>query len=80
MKMSKLMHWFTGNIGYHHIHHINSRIPFYKLPQVFQEMKELQQVGTTSLSPSDILRCLRLKAWDPETGKMVGLNEIYATA
>ncbi|MDH3243881.1 MAG: fatty acid desaturase [Saprospiraceae bacterium] len=80
MKMSKLMHWFTGNIGYHHIHHINSRIPFYKLPQVFQEMKELQQASTTSLSPADILRCLRLKAWDPETGKMVGLNEIYATA
>lgn len=80
MKMSKLMHWFTGNIGYHHIHHINSRIPFYKLPQVFYEMKELQHAGTTSLSPAEILRCLRLKAWDPETGKMVGLKEIYSAA
>jgi omega-6 fatty acid desaturase (delta-12 desaturase) len=79
IKMSKLMHWFTGNIGYHHIHHMNSRIPFYALPAVFNDMKEFQHPPTTSLLPWDIYRCLRLKAWDPDEGKMVGLREIYAT-
>ena len=78
MKMSPIMHWFTGNIGYHHIHHINPRIPFYKLPLVYREMHELQQPGTTSLSPIDIYNCCKIKAWDPDKGKMIGLKEIYA--
>ena len=80
MQMSKLMHWFTGNIGYHHIHHINPRIPFYRLPRVFNEMEEFQHAGTTSLRPSDIYQCFRVKAWDADAGKMVGLKEIYASA
>ncbi len=78
MKMPAIMHWFTGNIGYHHIHHMNPRIPFYKLPTVYHAMKEFQRPGTTSLSPGDIFACLRLKAWDPDLNKMIGLKEIYA--
>ena len=77
MKMSPLMHWFTGNIGYHHIHHINPKIPFYELPRVYEEMPEFQNPGCTSLSLRDIYACLRLKAWDPESGKMIGLKQIY---
>jgi omega-6 fatty acid desaturase (delta-12 desaturase) len=77
MKMSKLMHWFTGNIGYHHIHHMNARIPFYNLPVAFAEMKELQSPGTTSLSPKEIYRCLKLKVWDPDQGRMLRLEEVY---
>lgn len=80
IKMNKLMHWFTGNIGYHHIHHMNSRIPFYALPKVFNEMKEFQHPSTTTLLPWDIYQCLRLKVWDPDEGKMVGLREIYAAS
>lgn len=79
MKMNKFMHWCTGNIGYHHIHHLNARIPFYKLPIVYAEMPELQNVGTTSLSPNDILDCFRLKIWDPELNKMIGLKELSGT-
>ncbi len=78
MKMSKLMHWFTGNIGYHHIHHINPRIPFYKLPTVFKEVEALQNPGVTSLKLKDIYACLKLKVWDPERGRMIGLKEVYA--
>ena len=77
MKMNPLMHWFTGNIGYHHIHHINPRIPFYRLPDVFASMPEFQNATTTSLSPVDIYRCCRIKAWDPERGKMIGHREIF---
>ena len=50
MKMNPVMHWFTGNIGYHHVHHLNARIPFYKLPEVYEKMPELQQAKTTSLT------------------------------
>ena len=80
IKMNALMHWFTGNIGYHHIHHINPRIPFYRLPQVYREMEEFHHAGTTSLGPRDVYRCLRLKVWDADEGRMVGLREIYATS
>ena len=80
IKMNALMHWFTGNIGYHHIHHINPRIPFYRLPQVYREMEEFHHAGTTSLGPRDVYRCLRLKVWDADEGRMVGLREIYAAS
>ena len=67
----KVMGWFTANIGYHHIHHLNSRIPFYRLPEVMQAIPELQNPRTTSLHPRDIAACLRLKLWDVETQTMV---------
>ncbi len=71
---TRLMHWFTGNIGYHHIHHLNARIPFYRLPEVMKSLPELQTPGRTSLSPLSIFRCLRLKLWDPEQRLMVGFS------
>ncbi|MDX1953470.1 MAG: fatty acid desaturase, partial [Verrucomicrobiota bacterium] len=76
MKMGKLMSWFTANIGYHHVHHLNSKIPFYRLPEAVREMPELQQPKTTSLNPIDIYRCLRLKVWDVELQKMISLREL----
>jgi omega-6 fatty acid desaturase (delta-12 desaturase) len=76
MKLNKFMQWCTGNIGFHHIHHLNARIPFYKLPEVYADMPELQKVGITSLSPKDIYACIRLKVWDPEQNKMIGLKEL----
>jgi omega-6 fatty acid desaturase (delta-12 desaturase) len=68
-----IMGWFTANIGYHHIHHINSRVPFYRLPEAMRNIPELQTAKTTSLNPSDIIACFRLKVWDPERNQMVGL-------
>jgi len=76
MKTSRIMGWFTANIGYHHVHHLNAKIPFYRLPEVLREMPELQHPQTTSLSPLEILRCLRLKVWDVDLQRMVGLREI----
>jgi omega-6 fatty acid desaturase (delta-12 desaturase) len=74
LKTNRLLAWFTGNIGYHHIHHINHRIPFYRLPEIFRAIPELQAVKTTTLRPGDILRCLRLKVWCVETQRMVGVR------
>lgn len=75
MKLNPVMNWFTANIGYHHIHHVNSRIPFYRLPEVYREMKEFKNPGITSLKPKDIWRCVQLKVWDSEANKMIGLKE-----
>ncbi|HYG15066.1 MAG TPA: fatty acid desaturase [Bacteroidia bacterium] len=78
MKMGPVMNWFTGNIGYHHIHHTNSKIPFYNLPKVYKEMEEFRiHARETSLKPWDMAKCLRLKVWDPEAGRMIGLKEIH---
>jgi omega-6 fatty acid desaturase (delta-12 desaturase) len=78
MKMDPIMAWFTANIGYHHIHHLNARIPFYRLPEVKSAMPELRTPKTTSLHPREIMRCLRLKVWDVEAQQMIGLRECFA--
>lgn len=74
LRTGPLMRWFTANIGYHHIHHLNSRIPFYRLPEAMQALPELQEPRTTSLHPRDVFRCLRLKVWDVERQEMVALR------
>lgn len=71
MKMNPVMRWFTANIGYHHIHHVNSKIPFYRLPEAWQNIPELQNAKETSLNPAEIARCFRLKVWDSEKREMV---------
>ena len=74
IRTGRVMGWFTANISYHHVHHLNARIPFYRLPEVTREIPELQNPKTTSLRPADILRCLRLKVWDVEAQRMVGVT------
>jgi omega-6 fatty acid desaturase (delta-12 desaturase) len=76
MKTNRVMAWFTANIGYHHIHHLNARIPFYRLPEVLNKIPELQAPKTTSLNPIDIVRCLRLKVWDVESQQMISTTQI----
>ena len=76
MRTNPVMAWFTANIGYHHIHHLNAKIPFYRLPEVFRKIPELQQPRTTSLSPLEVFRCLRLKVWDVEAQRMIPLSQL----
>jgi len=73
MPLNPFMHWVTANIGYHHIHHMNSRIPFYRLPEVWDAIPEMRTAKTTSLKPKDIWACLKLKVWDFDQQKMVGI-------
>jgi omega-6 fatty acid desaturase (delta-12 desaturase) len=68
------MRWFTGNIGYHHIHHLNHRVPFYRLPELYRDIPELREAKTVTLSPLAIIRCLRLKVWDVQTQQMIGVR------
>ena len=78
MKLNRLMRWFTGNIGYHHIHHLNVRIPFYRLPEAMAAIPELQTPVTTSLTPHDIRACFRCCLWDEGLQRMVSYREAAA--
>ena len=75
LKMPRIMHWFTANIGYHHIHHLNSKIPFYRLPEAMHAMPELQNPKSSSLHPFEIWKCLRLTVWDVEAQRMIPLRQ-----
>jgi omega-6 fatty acid desaturase (delta-12 desaturase) len=70
MRLGKLMQWFTGNIGYHHIHHLNVRIPF-----AMAAIPELQSPITTSLAPRDIVDCFQASLWDENQQRMVSYRE-----
>ncbi|MFT4624627.1 MAG: omega-6 fatty acid desaturase (delta-12 desaturase) [Myxococcota bacterium] len=74
--MNGVMHWFTGNIGYHHVHHLNHRIPFYRLPEAMEALPELQVPGRTSWRPRDIAACLALQVWDPRQKRMISFAEL----
>ncbi len=76
MPMNPVMQWFTGNIGYHHVHHVNSRVPFYRLQEAFESMPELKNAPTTSWNPIEMVRCFRLKLWDAEQDKMITLHQL----
>jgi len=74
MRMNKVLHWFTGNIGYHHVHHLNAKIPFYRLPEAMAGIRELQNNVSTSLHPVEVFRCLRLKLLDTESRSLVSFR------
>ena len=73
-KLPRLLRWFTGNIGLHHIHHLSSRIPNYALQKCHDENPEFQQVNTITLLTS--LKCVSLRLWDEETQKLVGFKHL----
>ncbi|MGD0434416.1 MAG: fatty acid desaturase [Acetobacteraceae bacterium] len=64
-----ILHWMTGNIGFHHIHHLASRIPNYRLRECHEAIPALQAAPRLTLLES--LRCARLALWDPERRKLV---------
>lgn len=78
MRLNAFWRWVTANIGYHHIHHLNARIPFYRLPEAMAKIPELQTDKVTSFKIRDIIACLRLKVWDPELNKLIGFREMRA--
>jgi omega-6 fatty acid desaturase (delta-12 desaturase) len=72
--MPKLLQWWTANIGLHHIHHVASRIPNYRLQQCFDDNPVLQKVTTLSLPAS--VKTLWLTLWDEDERKLVGFREL----
>jgi len=73
-----VLRWFTANIGIHHVHHLASRIPCYRLGEALRAHPELQGVSRLTLMES--FRCLRLALWDEDKRRLVGLREARASA
>jgi omega-6 fatty acid desaturase (delta-12 desaturase) len=76
-KMPAVLQFFTGNIGLHHVHHLNARIPNYNLQRAHDENPAFRQVPTLSLR--DALAAVGLKLWDEDSGKLVGFADVKAT-
>jgi omega-6 fatty acid desaturase (delta-12 desaturase) len=70
--------WLTANIGVHHVHHLYSRIPFYRLGQVLRDIPELANVRRITLVES--LKCVRLRLWDEKRHRLVSFEEAAALA
>jgi acyl-lipid omega-6 desaturase (Delta-12 desaturase) len=68
--------WFTGNIGVHHVHHLASRVPFYRLPEVLRDHPQLAGVGRLTFVQS--LRCATLALWDGQRKRLVSFRELRA--
>lgn len=77
-KLHPILQWFTGNIGLHHIHHLNSMIPNYKLQECLDNHPELQTMNVMTLGQS--LRCIPLALWDEAKKKMIGFRQMTRQA
>ena len=69
-----VLRWFTANIGVHHVHHLCSRIPFYRLPCVLRDHPELKAVGRLTLRQS--LGCVPLVLWDESDRRLVSFRQL----
>ena len=72
-----VMRWFTANIGIHHVHHLCSRIPYYRLPRVLRDHPELKNVGRIRLL--DSLASVRLALWDETQRRLISFRQLRAT-
>jgi omega-6 fatty acid desaturase (delta-12 desaturase) len=70
------LRWMTGNIGVHHVHHLASNVPFYRLPDVLRAFPELKSVGRLTFRQS--LRCTSLALWDEESARLVPFSHLRA--
>jgi omega-6 fatty acid desaturase (delta-12 desaturase) len=78
LRLPRVLQFFTGNIGLHHVHHLNARIPNYNLQRAHDENPIFHDVPTLSLW--DGLRAVRLKLWDEERGRLVTFAEARGSA
>jgi acyl-lipid omega-6 desaturase (Delta-12 desaturase) len=72
--LPKPLMWITGNIGIHHLHHLSSRIPFHRLPQVLKENPELNEIGRLTIWQS--IKAVRLALWDEKARVLVSFREL----
>lgn len=72
------LRWLTASIGLHHIHHLCSRIPNYRLQECLDAHPELRQARRLTLFAS--LRCAGLSLWDEDSGRMIGFRDLAARA
>ncbi|HEX7664313.1 MAG TPA: fatty acid desaturase [Polyangiaceae bacterium] len=74
MPLGPIGRYFTGNIGYHHVHHLNPGIPFYRLPEAMAAIEELQTPHETRLRWHDISAGFRGDVWDSLENEMISFE------
>ena len=72
--LPRVLRWFTANIGVHHVHHLCSRIPFYRLNRVLRDHPQLNDVGRITFIES--LSCVRLVLWDATHRRLISFQEL----
>lgn len=73
-KLPKVLQWFTGNIGFHHVHHLNESTPNYRLPQIYEQHPEYHDVYTVTLWSS--LKTAFLSVWDEQQARLISFREL----
>lgn len=73
--LPSVLRWFSGNIGVHHVHHLYSRIPFYRLMEVLKENTDLQYMNRMTIMES--FSCARLHLWDESKRKLVSFSQAH---
>ncbi len=72
-KLPKVLQWFTGNIGFHHIHHLSPKIPNYLLEKCYKENPVFQKTVTLTLRSS--FRSMFLRLWDEKEKKLISFHQ-----
>jgi acyl-lipid omega-6 desaturase (Delta-12 desaturase) len=75
-KLPKVLQWMTGNIGFHHVHHLSPRVPNYKLEEVHKNSEPLQHAQTLTISTS--LQSLKMHLWDEQGKRFIGFKDLKA--
>jgi omega-6 fatty acid desaturase (delta-12 desaturase) len=76
LRLPRVLQWFTGNIGFHHVHHVNTRIPNYRLQECHNADAGFQSASTLTLRTA--LRALRYTLWDGDLGRLVPFRAAVA--
>ena len=76
LRLPPILQWFTGNIGFHHVHHINPRIPNYRLEECYKANAGLQVAPQLTLGAA--IRALRYTLWDGDLGRLVPFRSVAA--
>jgi omega-6 fatty acid desaturase (delta-12 desaturase) len=71
-RLPAILQWFTGNIGYHHVHHLNARIPNYLLQSCHEETERFREVEPITLWGS--LKTIQFRLWDEQNERMIGFR------
>jgi omega-6 fatty acid desaturase (delta-12 desaturase) len=75
-KLPKILQWFSGNIGFHHIHHLSPKIPNYKLAKCHKENTLFSEISPITLWTS--IRTMKLRLWNERSGKLISFRELQA--
>jgi len=76
-KLPRVLQWFSGNIGLHHVHHLCSKVPNYRLQACLDSAPELQGIAKP-VSLRESLECWWLSLWDEQRGRLVGFRDLRA--